>query len=215
MAGFLHCLLWVLFLVGQLAPGHVASSLLETSLEAYTSRSLEEWSPPDVYSAAGARLRLPDFPYVWTDGSLVREEVSGCCSGGAGVYAHVFGSAWIPRSWGHLDFLPVDADTGVECCRLFSSVPGPLQSVQRAEVWSVILALQSSKLVNLGVDNLKRGCVTFGALCLACSDLWWLRGALVLVPSLRLKVMLMMTWFAEVGFAGLTRLVMTRADEVC
>ena len=34
------------------------------------------------------------------------------------------------------------------------SVPGPLQSAQRAEMWSVILALQSSGAVHLGVDNL-------------------------------------------------------------
>ena len=46
-------------------------------------------------------LMLPDLPNVWTVGSLVREEVSGCCSGGAGVYAHVSGSAGLHRSWGH------------------------------------------------------------------------------------------------------------------
>ena len=34
------------------------------------------------------------------------------------------------------------------------SVPGPLQSVQRAEMWGVILALQTSRAVHLGVDNL-------------------------------------------------------------
>ena len=39
-------------------------------------------------------------------------------------------------------------------CRGFCSVLGPLQSVQRAEMWSVILALQSSGAVQLGVDNL-------------------------------------------------------------
>ena len=39
-------------------------------------------------------------------------------------------------------------------CRGFCSVPGPLQSVQRAEMWGVILALQSSSSVHLGVDNL-------------------------------------------------------------
>ena len=32
-------------------------------------------------------------------------------------------------------------------------VPGPLQSVQRAEMWCVILALQSSGSVHLGVDK--------------------------------------------------------------
>ena len=33
-------------------------------------------------------------------------------------------------------------------------LPGPLQSVQRAEMWGVILALQSSGAVHLGVDHL-------------------------------------------------------------
>ena len=36
----------------------------------------------------------------------------------------------------------------------FCSVPGPLQTVQRAELWGVILALQASRGVHLGVDNL-------------------------------------------------------------
>ena len=36
----------------------------------------------------------------------------------------------------------------------FCSVPGPLQSVQRAEMRGAILALQSSGAVHLGVDNL-------------------------------------------------------------
>ena len=34
------------------------------------------------------------------------------------------------------------------------SIRGPLQSVQRAELWGVILALQCSSAVHLGVDNL-------------------------------------------------------------
>ena len=36
----------------------------------------------------------------------------------------------------------------------FVSVPGPLHTVQRAELWEVILALQSSGVVHVGVDNL-------------------------------------------------------------
>ena len=38
--------------------------------------------------------------------------------------------------------------------RGFVSVPGPLQTVQRAELWVVILALQSSDAVHVGVYNL-------------------------------------------------------------
>ena len=41
----------------------------------------------------------------------------------------------------------------VQSCRGFCSVPGPL-SVQRAEMWAVLLALQSFSAVHLEVDNL-------------------------------------------------------------
>ena len=54
---------------------------------------------------------------------------------------HVSGSTWFRRSWGHLDLLPVDGGTGAECYWLYCSVPGSLQTVQRAEIWGVILAL--------------------------------------------------------------------------
>ena len=50
----------------------------------------------------------------------------------------------------------VRPDGKVQSCRGFCSVPGPLQSVQRAEMWCVILALQSSDAVHLGVDGLVR-----------------------------------------------------------
>ena len=39
------------------------------------------------------------------------------------------------------------------CCG-FCSVPGPLQTGQRAEFWGVILALQAADGVHRGVDNL-------------------------------------------------------------
>ena len=49
-------------------------------------------------------------------------------------------------------FAPVVGDGRV--CKGFCSVPGSLQTVQRAELWGVILALQSSGVVHLGVDSL-------------------------------------------------------------
>ena len=52
-----------------------------------------------------------------------------------------------------LTLLMFEIEMGV-CFGGFCSVPGPLQSVQRAETWGVILALQSSTAVHLGVDNL-------------------------------------------------------------
>ena len=49
---------------------------------------------------------------------------------------------------------PVRPVGDLQCCQGLCAVPGPLQSVQRAEYWGVILALQSSGAVHLGVDNL-------------------------------------------------------------
>ena len=54
----------------------------------------------------------------------------------------------------HLDLLPFDAELGVERCSSYSSLPGPLQTVQRAEMWRVILALQALLPVHLGVDHM-------------------------------------------------------------
>ena len=48
----------------------------------------------------------------------------------------------------------VQLDHVVQSSGGFFSVPGRLQSVQRAELWGVILALQSSDAVHIGVDNL-------------------------------------------------------------
>ena len=75
--------------------------------------------PSHDFSAEDARRRLPDLPDVWTDGSLVGDEITGACFGGAGVCAHVSGSAWFHRRWGHLDLLLADGEIGAECCGLF------------------------------------------------------------------------------------------------
>ena len=53
---------------------------------------------------------------------------------------------------------PFHAELGVERCSLYSSLPGPLQTGQRAEMWDGgerILALQSLAPVHLGVDHNK------------------------------------------------------------
>ena len=67
-------------------------------------------------------------------------------------FAHQAALLWDVRTWGQVDRLPSDGD--FLACGGFCSVPGPCQSVQRAEMWGVILALQSSGAVHLGVDNL-------------------------------------------------------------
>ena len=73
-------------------------------------------------------------------------------SSGAGFFAHQSVDIWSDWRWGHVDH--VRPEGAFLSCRGFCSVPGPYQSVQRAEMWGVILALQSSGAVHLGVDNL-------------------------------------------------------------
>ena len=124
---------------------------MESAYGAYSAEVLREWNLSQR-SLSASRASL--YPNVWTDGSLVADEVAGTAPACAGVYAHVSGSCWFHRGWGHLDLLPNDQELGVERCSLYSSLPGPLQSVQRAEMWGVVLALQATSAVHLRVDNL-------------------------------------------------------------
>ena len=111
-----------------------------------------EWSPPDGYDQVAVSSLVPVHPNVWSDGRLVLDKATGISSSGAGFFADQSVSFWDARGWGHVDQVRPVGD--VQSCRGFCSVPGPLQSVQRAEMWGVILALQSSGAVHLGVDNL-------------------------------------------------------------
>ena len=95
---------------------------------------------------------MPDHPDVRTDGSLVLDHLTGVSSSGSGFFAHQPEHFWRGCRWGHVDGILPDLDRA--SCRGFCSVPGPLQSFQRAEMWGVILALQTSRAVHLGVDNL-------------------------------------------------------------
>ena len=111
-----------------------------------------EWIPSDEYDRVDVASLVPDHPNFWTDGSLVLDQVTGVSSSRAGFFAHQSEKCWSNRSWGHVDCVRPAGEA--QSCGGFCSVPGPLQSVQRAEMWGVILALQSSCAVHLGVDNL-------------------------------------------------------------
>ena len=93
---------------------------------------LFQWSPGDEFDSGGAASSLPDHPNIWTDGSLVLDHLTGVSSSGSGFFAHQPEHFWRSHRWGHVDRVRLDPDT--ECCRGFCSVPGPLQSVQRAEL---------------------------------------------------------------------------------
>ena len=134
-------------------PSSLAINRLENQLGGYVSDDLNGWSVTDEWVQSVRSGHLARSPDVWTDGSLVRDEVSGVCSGGSGVFAFASGSCWFRRSWGHLELLPPDPNTGSERSWVYFSVPRPLQTVQRAELWGVLVALQASRPVHLGVDN--------------------------------------------------------------
>ena len=66
---------------------------------------------------------------------LFRDEVSGSAFAGAGVCARLHVDNWRYWRWGHFDDLGLTPDGLSSSCVGFSSLPGPLQSVQRAEFW--------------------------------------------------------------------------------
>ena len=55
-----------------------------------------------AFDAVEVASRMADAPDVWTDGSLVQDQVTGVSSSGAGFYAHQSDDCW-GRRWGHVD----------------------------------------------------------------------------------------------------------------
>ena len=83
---------------------------------------------------------------------MMRLRLLRVAASGAGFFSHSPEDCWRGNRWGHVDRVCLEGL--VHYCRGFCSVPRPLQSVQRAEMWGVILVLQSSSAVHLVVDNL-------------------------------------------------------------
>ena len=160
-AGWPRCLLWHGWLPAlsgdddgdpwAVDAADVASKRLEVALGSYVGEGQEAGGE---FSPAEGEVPLAGAPDVWSDGSLVSDWVSGIGVAGCGVYAHASGAAWFGRRWSHLDLHPPLPDCAGEACRLYCSIPGPLQTVQRAEIWGVLVALQGCVRMHVGVDNL-------------------------------------------------------------
>ena len=87
-----------------------------------------------------------------TDGS--REDFSsigGFEVAGAGVYLPASELAFDGSVWGTAEEF---GDARLERCRASMPVPGVMHTVQRAEFWGVIVALQAYWPCHLGIDNL-------------------------------------------------------------
>ena len=96
---------------------------------------------------------MTDHPNVWTDGS--REDfysVGWFEVAGAGIYLPAPELAFDEGSvWGTVEEY---GDARLERCCAFLPVLGVMQTVQRAEFWGAILAMQAYWPCHLGVDNL-------------------------------------------------------------
>ena len=85
---------------------------------------------------------------------LVRDDVSGSAFAGAGVYARLRVDNRRYWRWEHFDDLGLTPDGLSSSCVGFSTLPGPLLTVQMAQFREVVLALQATNAFHLGVDNL-------------------------------------------------------------
>ena len=132
------------------AAGEAAVNMLECSLGAFSAQVCDWEAPAGVDWGAAAGRLLAD-PNVRTDGGLISDETSGAVSG---VSARLCVDVLESRRWGYFDDLGPTLDGLAASCRGFCALPGPLQTVQRAELWEVILALQAADAVHLGVDYL-------------------------------------------------------------
>ena len=156
-----RCLLWHGWLPGlggaggrdpwAASSGQLACCDLERCLGAYLVDGSAFWTLPDYWDVDDLASKMPGAPNIWTSGS--REDFSligGLELSGAGVYACP-GLAFDGAVCGVAEEY---GDARLERCRVFMPVPGPLQSVQRAEFWSVIVALQSYWPCHLDIHNL-------------------------------------------------------------
>ena len=132
--------------------GDLASFHLERCLGAYPVDFADCWTPPDYWDADDIALEIPEHPNVWTDGSGEDfSSLGGFEVAGAGVYVLASELAFDSSSWGTAEEY---GDARLERCRAFLPVPGVMQTVQRAEFWGAILAMQAYWPCHLGIDNL-------------------------------------------------------------
>ena len=95
---------------------------------------------------------VPDNLNIWTDGSREPIPHLDVEIAGAGAFMHSPAIVFDSNHWGYAQDLD-DPDEGSS--HIFSGIPGPIQSVQRAEYWEegVILALQPNSGIHIGIDN--------------------------------------------------------------
>ena len=157
-----RCLLWHGWLPGlsprtlgtpwAVASSDLASTCLENAFGSYPISASSAWQPfwnqDDVQDMVDD---VPDYPNIWTDGSREPIPHLDVEIAGAGAFVHSPAITFDDRHWGHAQDLD---DPHEGSSHIFSGIPGPIQSVQRAEYWGVILALQAYSGIHIGIDNM-------------------------------------------------------------
>ena len=157
-----RCLLWHGWLPGltsrtvgtpwAIASSDLTSSCLENALGPYPLSITSAWHPfwdeDDVQDMVDD---VPVAPNIWTDGSREPIPHLDVEVAGAGAFVHSLAIIFDSNHWGHVQDLD---DPHEGSSHIFSGVLGPIQSVQRAEYWVVILALQAYSGIHIGIDNL-------------------------------------------------------------
>ena len=138
-----RCLLWHGWLPGlssrtvgtpwAVASSDLACSCLDNAFGPYPLSSSSAWQPfwdqDDVQDMIDD---VPDSPNIWTDGSREPIPHLDVEIAGAGAFVHSPVIIFDSHHWGHAQ----DLDGPHEgSSHIFSGVPGPIQSVQRAEYW--------------------------------------------------------------------------------
>ena len=130
--------------------GQLAERRLESALGGYPADHAGCWVAPDFF---GMRRTLlwRWLINIWTDGNRVDYPTGGFEVAGSGVFFQAPEATMLGAVWGATEEYGEALD---DKCRVFMSVPGTLQSVQRVEFWGAILALQAYYPCHLGIDNL-------------------------------------------------------------
>ena len=157
-----RCLLWHGWLPGlsgisdrdpwATSFGDLASFHLERCLGACPVDFDGSWTPPEYWDADDIALEMSEHPNIWTDGSREHfSSVGGFEVAGAGVYLPASERAFESSAWATAEEY---GDARLERCRVFMPVPGVVQTVERAELWGAIIAMQAYWPCHLGIDNL-------------------------------------------------------------
>ena len=141
--------------VAEVDSVHVA---MESALGVYPFHLHEAWRPGwDPEDISDLAEDVPLIPMFGLMAAGMRTLM--LWLGLLGLFAFVKTVRWVSddRFWGHAQ----DLEIGDDAARIFSMIPGSLQTVQRAEYWGAILALQAFMPIHLGIDN-KNVCNNIG-----------------------------------------------------